>query len=148
MPESRSPVVLGLDFGSRRIGVASGNTVTGTAQPVTTITHQGQPWDALQRVIEEWQPGHLIVGLPLNADGSDSPFSLKVREFAQELGQRHPALKVVLQDERLSSRAAQTHFTAARQRGQSRRRDADRLDAMAAAVIVESWLAGHSGPAT
>ncbi|PKL95205.1 MAG: Holliday junction resolvase RuvX [Gammaproteobacteria bacterium HGW-Gammaproteobacteria-8] len=141
MPEARPSVVLGLDFGLRRIGVASGNTLTGTARPLATVHHQGEPWPALERLIREWRPGRIIIGLPLRADGSDSDISRAVRAFGRELEQRHPDLQLQFQDERHSSQAAGSRFVEARRSGQARRKDAANLDSVAAALIVESWLA-------
>ena len=141
MPETPPTVVLGLDFGLRRIGVASGNTLTGTARPLTTVHHQGEPWPALERLIREWQPQRIIIGLPLTADGGDSDISRAAREFGRKLEQRHPGLKLQFQDERHTSRAAGSRFAEARRSGQARRKDAANLDSVAAALIVESWLA-------
>jgi len=141
MPEAPPTVVLGLDFGLRRIGVASGNTLTGTARPLTTVHHQGEPWPALERLIREWRPQRIIIGLPLTADGGDSDISRAAREFGRKLEQRHPGLELQFQDERHTSSAAGSRFVEARRSGQARRKDAANLDSVAAALIVESWLA-------
>lgn len=144
MPEAGPSIVLGFDFGLRRIGVASGNTVTGTARALTTVHHQGAPWPALQRLIHEWHPGRVIIGLPLLADGSDSDISRAARAFGQELAQRNPGLALEFQDERHTSVMADSRFAEARRSGQARRKDAANLDSVAAALIVESWLAERS----
>lgn len=141
MPERGSAVVLGMDFGLRRIGLATGNTITGTAQPLQTVNNDGDPVDALQPMIAQWKPGRIIIGLPLSADGSDSAMTRQTRAFAAALRQRHPDIPVEMHDERYSSRAAEARFATARRAGHARRRDARNLDSMAAAVIVESWLA-------
>lgn len=141
MPEAGPTVVLGLDFGLRRIGVASGNSLTGTARPLATVHHQGEPWPALERLIREWRPGRIIIGLPLTADGSESDISRAAREFGRALAQRHPGLELEFQDERHTSVAAGSRFAEARRNGQARRKDAANLDSVAAALIVESWLA-------
>ena len=146
MPESGDSVVLGIDYGARRIGVATGNTFTGTAQPLETVRHDGEPFDALDRLIREWRPRRIIVGLPLTADGEDSATTRAARAFADTLRERHPGIDVHLQDERYSSRVADDRFVAARRAGRARRRDARNLDSVAAAVIVESWLAAHGAP--
>lgn len=141
MPEHGASVVLGMDFGLRRIGLATGNTITGTAQPLETLRHDGDPLGALAPVITQWKPGRIIVGLPLTVDGSESEISRKARAFAAALHERHPDIPIELHDERYSSRAAEARFVDARRGGRARRRDSRNLDSMAAAVIVESWLA-------
>jgi len=143
MPEPATPVVLGIDFGARRIGLATGNSVTGTARPLNTIRHTGRPLANLEPVIREWNPGRIIVGLPLAADGSETTMSRAARSFAVELRNRFGAIAVELQDERYTSRMADSHFARARRGGHARRRDARNLDSVAAAIIVESWLAAN-----
>jgi len=141
MPDQGSAVVLGMDFGLRRIGLATGNTITGTAQPLKTESHDGDPFDVLASTIAQWKPDQIIIGLPLAADGSDSAITTQTRAFAAALGERHPDIPIELHDERYTSRAAETRFADARRAGHARRRDARNLDSMAAVVIVESWLA-------
>ncbi len=143
MPE-RTVTVLGIDYGARRIGLASGNTLTGTARALTTIQHHGDPFDELDRILAEWRPDRVVVGLPLAADGSDSDTSREVRRFARQLGERHPGLKIRFEDERFSSQHAERLFAGERGQGRARRRDAGKLDSVAAAIIVESWLAGRA----
>jgi len=142
MPESgAAALVLGIDFGERRMGLASGNTLTGTARPLPTLHYRGDPFAPLEQVLNEWRPGQVVVGLPLARDGSDSHFTRTVRDFAERLSERHPDLDVRLHDERYSSRHAERQFAEARRAGRARRRDARNLDSLAAAIIVESWLA-------
>ncbi len=144
MPES-GRVWLGLDYGKRRIGVATGQPLTGTAQPLKTLHHAGDPYDELARIVQEWRPAGVVVGLPLAADGTDSPMSEAVRAFAGRLGDAHPELEIVFQDERFSSREADARFRTARREGRVRRKAGRDLDSLAAAVILESWLAERSG---
>ena len=142
MPEpDAAALVLGIDFGERRIGLASGNTLTGTARPLPTIHYRGDPFPQLDGVLKEWRPGRVIVGLPLARDGSESDFTRRVRDFVAQLSERHPELDVCLHDERYSSKHADRQFAEARRAGRARRRDARNLDSLAAAIIVESWLA-------
>lgn len=136
-------LVLGIDYGARRIGLATGNTVTGTARPLNTIRHDGEPLDDIDRIINEWKPGRIIVGLPLAADGSETDMSRAARGFVADLQARHGDITIEFQDERYSSRIADSHFAQARRDGHARRRDARNLDSVAAAIIVESWLAAH-----
>lgn len=139
-------MVLGIDFGTRRIGLATGNTLTATARPLQTIRHDGDPFGQLDAVIATWRPGCIVVGLPLTAAGAESDASRAVRKFARALDKRHPGLGIDLHDERLTSRAADARFVEARRDGKARRREARNLDSVAAAVIVESWLADRSTP--
>lgn len=150
MPESASGqwppgTWLGFDFGLRRIGVAVGQTTTGTANPLDVVRHgQREPdWVHLDRLVEEWGPAGLVVGLPLDADGKPTTMSGRARAFGRRLKTR-TGLPVAWFDERLSSRAAADRFARERAAGGVRRRDAARLDAMAAAVILENWLQSRS----
>lgn len=136
-----SEIVLGIDFGSRRIGLATGHRLTGRARPLKTLDHSGAPFAGLDKVLAEWRPRRVIVGLPLDAGGGESAMSLSVREFAAELGRRHPELTIELHDERLTTRAAAGDFADARRAGAVRRKQARDLDSRAAALILESWLA-------
>lgn len=136
--------LLGIDYGARRIGLATGHPLTGGARPLHTIRHGGDPFPALDRVLAEWRPERLVVGLPLASDGSESDMSRAVRAFAGELSARHPELTVEFHDERLTSAAADSTFAGQRAAGRARRRDARNLDSHAAALILESWLAEHA----
>lgn len=138
--EKSSGYILGFDFGLRRIGVAVGQTHTRTATALQTINHSARPdWTAIDRLVEEWRPSTLIVGLPLAEDGSETEMSAKAREFGNSLGKRF-SIEVNYFDERLSSHAAEQAFADARAGGTARRKDASRLDAMAARIILENWL--------
>lgn len=132
--------VLGFDFGTTRIGVAVGQTITRTASPVTTLSaHHGQPdWSAVAALIKDWQPVALVVGLPSNMDGTPGQTTEAARRFAQQLEGRF-ALPVQLADERLSSRAAE-ELLADSHLSRKRRHDKRAVDAFAAQVILEAWL--------
>ena len=133
--------VLGFDFGRRCIGVAVGETVTGGVRPLAALTaRNGEPdWPALDALLRTWMPAALVVGLPLGHAGGVQAITAAAQAFAAQLEARY-ALPVHLCDERHSSQEAARRFAAQRARGQRRRRDAVRLDAVAAAVILESWL--------
>jgi putative Holliday junction resolvase len=120
--------VLAFDFGTKHIGVAVGQTITCTATAVTTLgAKRGQPqWSDVDKLLEQWQPSHLLVGLPLNMDGSESDMSGRARGFARHL-QEHTALEVSLVDERLTSYEAKTV-------------DAGDSHAIAAMLIAQTWL--------
>lgn len=138
---------LGFDVGSRLIGVAVGNAITGSARPLTVIpVRDKQPeWDRLDDLLREWQPESLVVGLPLTLDGGEQAITRSARRFAQQLRERY-SLPVSLTDERHSSQEAARRFAAGRAAGLRRRRHAQTIDADAAAVILESWLAQTAAP--
>lgn len=140
-PEDAAAVFLGFDFGMRRLGIAVGGRLTGRARALAVVpVHGGQPeWPQLDALLKEWKPAALVVGMPLSMDGSEQPMTAAARGFARALGRRS-GLLVHHCDERLSSREAAEQFAAARRAGTRRRRHADDLDAMAAAVILETWL--------
>ena len=139
--------IVALDFGRKRIGIASGDTLTRTAHPRSTISnrpHGGPDWDALRKVIADLQPARLAVGEPYNADGSPSALTEAARRFATELG-RMSSLPVDLVDERWSSQDAEQRLRAQRASGERRRRvSREDVDAAAAAVILERWFDGHT----
>ncbi len=133
--------VLGFDAGQRRIGVAVGSAFGAGARPVAVVdVHGGGPdWRQVERLVREWRPDGLVVGDPMTLDGGDQP----IRRFAQGLARELAArfrLPVVMVDERNSSQEAARRFAAERAEGRRKRRDAELLDAVAAAVIVERWL--------
>lgn len=134
--------VLGFDYGARRIGVASGNRISQTAQPLPILmVSDGQPdWGRVDALLAEWRPDALIVGLPLTLDGGEQKITRGARAFAAALEQRS-SLPVHLVDERHTSQEAARRFAAQRASGAARRRDAANIDSLAAAVILESWLA-------
>jgi putative Holliday junction resolvase len=135
-------VVLALDFGLKRIGIASGDTLTRSAHPLGIIGNgsQGPDWPALQKLVEDLRPTRLAVGEPYNVDGSESPLTAVVRRFAAELKERC-LLPVDLVDERWSSQDAEERLRAARASGlRGRRVTAADVDATAAAVILERWF--------
>ena len=136
--------VLAFDYGLRRIGVAAGNTLTRTAQPVATVpASAGEPdWNAIARCVREWSPQVAVVGVPCNMDGSDGPLTARARAFAAELAARH-ALEVHTQDERLSSRAAEEELRRRRASGElGRRVRRDDVDREAACVLLRQWFTG------
>ena len=126
--------VLAFDFGLRHIGVATGQQITATATPLTTLrARDGIPdFDEVAGLIAEWKPACLIVGLPLNMDDSDNPITLRARRFARRLHGRY-GIRTELTDERLSSRAAQDALGAGH--------EDSRTHAYAAKLIAETWLA-------
>ncbi|MBT8049159.1 MAG: Holliday junction resolvase RuvX [Xanthomonadales bacterium] len=139
-PASRSGYIMGFDFGFRRIGVAVGQTTTHTASCLETVSHGQQPdWAAIDRLVGDWKPAVLVVGLPLGADGEETDMSRAARHFGETLRSRYH-LDVEYADERLTSQAAGSRFAEQRSSGNLRRKDAGKLDAMAARIILENWL--------
>jgi len=130
--------LLGFDFGLQRIGIAVGQIISGTASALCTLTaRNGKPdWESITALIENWRPDALVVGLPLYADGSDSSMTTAARTFAQQLEERY-RLPVYTMDERLSSHAA---TELARTRKSAGKKG---IDAIAAGIILENWLASR-----
>ncbi|NYZ63632.1 Holliday junction resolvase RuvX [Luteimonas deserti] len=138
----RDGTVLGFDVGARRIGVAVGSAFGHGARALAVIDVHGDhvDWQAIDRLHKEWRPDGMVVGDPMTLDGGDQPIRARAHAFARELALRYRA-PVVLMDERASSIEAAQRFALDRAEGRRRRRDAAALDAVAAAVIVERWLA-------
>jgi putative Holliday junction resolvase len=122
--------LLGLDFGLKHIGVAVGQTITRSATPMTTVNAaDGRPdWTALDALIHEWQPERLIVGLPLNMDGTRSDMAKRAQRFANRMNARY-RLPVEMRDERLTSQEARSLSD-----------DPDARHAIAAQLILKAWL--------
>jgi putative Holliday junction resolvase len=140
---SSTASVLGFDFGTRVIGVAVGNRLTG-ARALATVNNGKEPdWQRLDALVREWHPSDLIVGLPLSLDGGEQAIARAAREFAATMRQRY-RLPVRLVDERLTSVEASRRFAAQRASGAARRKDAASLDAIAASIILENWFAQGS----
>lgn len=133
---SRPRTVLGFDYGTVRIGVAVGQELLKTARPLAVLQSRGQrpDWPAIERLIHEWRPGLLVVGVPRHADASAAPLTEPALRFGRRLHGRY-GLPVETIDERLSSWAA-GHLTATHAR---LLRDG-RHDAEAAALILDSWF--------
>lgn len=132
-------ILLGFDFGIKRIGVAVGQELTGSASALVTLNNRnGAPdWEAIGRLIEEWRPVALVVGLPLNLDGSDHEVTRLARRFGNRLRGRYN-LPVYTMDERLSSNEAEAMLAA-----QGRYAKAD-VDKVAAQLILQGWLEQQS----
>jgi putative Holliday junction resolvase len=126
--------LLAFDYGPRKIGVAVGQTVTNTATPLTTLrTARDRPdWDGIARLIDTWQPEALVVGLPFDLDDREAELAPQARRFARRLHGRF-RLPVHLADERLTSREA-------RRLTRGRIGPIEELDAVAATLILETWL--------
>lgn len=140
-----SETVLAFDFGEKRIGVAVGESLIGTATALATISETSTDcrFVAIERLITQWQPARLVVGLPRNDDGSEHALSARCRRFANQLHGRF-GLPVALVDERYSSLEADTALKRDGAHWQARKVV---LDAHAAQVILQSYLLEHHGTA-
>ena len=142
---TRPQTVLAFDFGLKRIGIASGDTLTRSAAPrgAASVSRTGPDWEVITREVRALAPELLVVGAPYNVDGSDTALKAAVERFAAELGRRF-GLPVHLVDERYSSLEASAALKAQRESGQRRRRvqRAD-IDSAAAAVILGRFLQGE-----
>jgi len=134
--------MLGFDFGPCKIGVAVGQLVTRSASALTTIRSRrnGPDWARIEQLIREWQPTGAVVGLPFNMDDTESMAAPGTRRFAHQLKERY-GLEVYLVDERLTS------LEARRQLGRGAT-SPGAIDAMAAKLILETWLTGTAGTAS
>lgn len=130
--------VLAFDFGLKRIGVAVGSQLLRQARALTTIAAEAKEarFAAIARLIGEWQPTLLVVGLPVHLDGSEHELTARCRRFANQLHGRF-GLPVQLVDERLSSSAAEDSL---RQAGLDWRRRKEKVDALAAQIILQSYF--------
>jgi putative Holliday junction resolvase len=129
--------LLGFDFGPRKIGVAVGQAITRTATPLTTLRSQRDKpdWARIERLVREWRPSAAVVGLPHNMDDTEATIAPRARRFARQLEGRF-GLEVHLVDERLTS-------IEARRRLGKKATSREIVDAMAATLILETWLGEH-----
>lgn len=138
-PTAYRGVLFGVDFGMRRIGIAVGQTLTGSANPLQTLLAQkGQPqqWQVLDKLVKEWQPLAFIIGIPLNMDDTAQPMTHHARHFAQQLQQRYH-LPVHGMDERLTSFEVRQQLF---DQGGYRAIKKNEIDALAASVILNEWM--------
>ncbi len=144
---SAAHAVLAFDFGLRRIGIAVGDTVTSTAapRPAVLVHPSGPDWSAIEREIRAAQPRLVVVGIPYNADGSAGALTNAARDFGSALRERF-GVDVRHVDERWSSLEASDALRRSRAHGlRARRVRRGDLDSVAAAVILERWLATERG---
>lgn len=140
--KTKSPTtLLGFDFGTKSIGVATGQMVTATAQPLAAIkATDGIPnWDTIEKVIREWHPDLVVIGLPLNMDGTEQAVTQRAKKFANRLNGRF-GVKIALQDERLTTASAKEFIFA---NGGYKALDKGKIDSISAALILESWMESY-----
>ncbi|QXG24231.1 Holliday junction resolvase RuvX [Pseudomonas viridiflava] len=135
-------LLLGFDFGTKQIGVAVGQAITGQARELFTLKAQnGIPdWDKVQALIKEWQPDAIVVGLPLNMDGTRSNMSDLAEKFSRKLNGRF-GVAVYTHDERLTTFEAKGERMA--RGGQKGSYRDNPVDAIAAALLLQGWLDEH-----
>ena len=126
--------ILAFDFGLKRTGVAVGNTLTGGARPLTTIETEenAKRFARIEELLAEWQPDFLVVGVPFDQYGGETPMVRRARRFGQQLGGRY-GLPVKFVDERYSSAVVEDAMRPGKD-------DKAAVDAAAAAVILQAWL--------
>ncbi len=124
--------VIGFDFGTHWTGIAVGQTLTRQASPLGAL--KSNDWKGIERILLEWQPQVLVVGLPLNMMGEHQEMSQRAQRFGRQLEGRF-GIKTVLIDERLTTREAY-QLAIENQRKKSK----TEIDSLAAALITESWL--------
>lgn len=138
MSSSKPFTALAFDYGTRHIGAAIGQSVTGSARELPPLrARDGVPdWLQVGKLLQEWQPDYVIVGLPLNMDATESDFSTRARRFGNRLHGRF-GIPVRMHDERLSTREAKAE---ARELGMHGNYADNPVDSIAARLILESWL--------
>jgi putative Holliday junction resolvase len=137
-PKSTAPTdparLLCFDYGEKRIGVAVGQSLTGTATPleIVAVRHGRPDWERIDALVDEWRPDAVVVGNPLNMDGTRQPVTDSADRFARQLEGRF-RLRVFRADERLSTVEAKNLLRRTRN-----------LDAVSAQLILETWLASRA----
>lgn len=138
--------LLGFDYGLQRIGVAAGQTLTQTTTPLETVSnHHGIPdWTAITRLVSTWSPTCFVVGIPGTAYGGAATDALRrdITEFCQTLTQ-YFTKPVDTIDEAHSSNAAYALLRTRRRRGYGKRIRREEIDAVAASLLLASWMAEH-----
>lgn len=134
---------MGLDVGERRVGVAISDELGAIATPLATVQRGPRDREEIDRLVREWNVSQLVVGMPTGLSGREGPQAALVRAFAAKLEQElDPAVEVVYWDERLTTAIAERSMIEA---GTSRARRKERIDAVAAAVLLQSYLDAARG---
>ncbi len=133
--------VISFDFGLKRTGVAVGNTLTGSASPETTLQSQDEKpdWQGISDLIREWKPRQLVVGMPQELDGGDSPLKQRIERFCNQLSGRYN-LPVDQENEQFTSIEAARRLKQLRQSGRKQKVRKEEVDMVAAAIILENWM--------
>ncbi|ABO23014.1 Holliday junction resolvase RuvX [Shewanella loihica] len=133
-----SASVLGFDFGTKSIGVAIGQQITGSATPLASLkANDGIPrWEEIEALIQEWKPDLIVVGLPLNMDGTEQEMTQRARKFANRISGRF-GVKTATQDERLTTADAKARLF---EMGGYKALSKGQVDSMSAVLIIESYF--------
>ncbi|MGC3818679.1 Holliday junction resolvase RuvX [Acinetobacter sp. G11] len=144
MPDLSQPhMIMAFDFGTQKMGMAVGQSLIESANPLTLFPMKdGIPnWDALLKIIKQYQPTLFLVGLPLNMDDTESELSARSRKFARRL--RHQTnIETLMVDERLTTREARDELDQYQSQGRGKKLAADSI---AAALFIESWYRNPVG---
>ncbi|CDG16859.1 Holliday junction resolvase RuvX [Xenorhabdus doucetiae] len=137
----KNRTIIAFDFGTRSIGAAIGQEITGTARALSSFkANEGSPnWELIGKLLKEWQPELVIVGLPLNMDGTEQPVTAQARKFANRIHGRF-GVQVELHDERLTTIEARAHLF---DNGGYKALDKGKVDSASAVIILESWFEQH-----
>ncbi len=139
MPELAAQSALVLDYGAKRIGAALALRVTHTATPLATLTNDGAVWTQLDRLVKEYAPQAIVLGMPTHNRETPHPLVTRIERFGAEVGRRY-GLDVRFVNEALSSYEANERLKQQRQLGRRRKVEKGELDQQAAAILAESWL--------
>lgn len=141
---STTHTYFGIDYGTRKIGVAVGQTLTRTAMGIAIVPVRANvvEWETLDKLVQQWKPGAFVVGMPFNMDGTENDMTVRAKAFSRLLGERYgkPCFEI---DERLSTRAAREISRGNAELIGKRYNDKTQVDALAAQLMLENWLA-HS----
>lgn len=136
-------LVFAFDFGMKRIGVAIGQSLTQQARPLATLQAKaGVPaWEALDKLMKQWKPDAMVIGVPLNMDGTEQPMTSHARAFGEALHLRYH-LPIHEMDERLTTKEAREQLF---QEGGYKALQSGRVDQVAAVLILENWFSSQKG---
>ncbi|MCF6190746.1 MAG: Holliday junction resolvase RuvX [Cocleimonas sp.] len=133
--------VIAFDFGLKRTGVAVGNTLMGSATPECTLTSKDErpDWDGISTLMNDWKPSQIVVGLPIELDGTESPLKKRIDRFCNQLNGRYN-LPVDQENEQFTSIEAAERLKLLRQSGRKQKVMKEEVDKIAASIILESWM--------
>ena len=133
--------VLVFDFGLQRTGVAVGNTIVGTASAIETLqsVNSKPNWQGITKLIDEWKPAQLVVGMPKQLDGTDTPLNDKIIKFCNQLNGRYN-LPVAQANEQFTSIEAGRRLKEVRQAGRKKKVSKEDVDQLSAVIIFENWF--------
>lgn len=134
-------VVIAFDFGLKRTGVAVGNTVIGSATPECTLTSNDElpDWEGISKLFKEWQPSQIVVGMPIELDGTENPLKKRIDRFCNQIQGRYN-IDVDQENEQFTSIEAAQRLKQLRQSGRKQKVSKDEVDKIAAAIILENWM--------